>query len=155
MNILMVCLGNICRSPIAEGVMQHKYAVHQLKGRIDSAGMIGYHSGDAPDKRAIAISLKHHIDISNQRARQFSAADFAKYDLILAMDQSVYQEILNKAKSETEESKVHLFMDLSNISKGKDVPDPYYGGPEGFENVFKMIDSCCDEIAEKISKSEL
>lgn len=131
MKILMVCLGNICRSPLAEGIMRHRTDCNWV---IDSAGTGNWHVGNRPDKRSIAIAEKYGIDISNQSARQFSVKDFDKFDLIFAMDSSNYSDILKLAQSEEHRSKVKL------ILGNGDVPDPYYGGEDGFEHVFQLLD---------------
>lgn len=153
MKILMVCLGNICRSPIAEGVMRSKFIKYKFNGSVDSAGVIGMHAGEAPDRRAIKISLHNEIDISQQTARKFNVSDFDQYDLILAMDQSVYDEIAEMATDQNSKNKVKLFLAYSGTHNSGDVPDPYYGGPEGFEKVFRMIDEGCENIIRKIQQS--
>lgn len=150
MNILMVCLGNICRSPIAEGVMQEKFRRHQIKGKVDSAGVISFHSGEQPDKRAIAIAQEHGIDITNQSARQFKMSDFHDFDLILTMDKSVHDEIRSMAKDEHQASRVQLFLPYAGFDSAENVPDPYYGGKEGFQQVFSLIDDGCERIINKL-----
>jgi len=159
MNILMVCLGNICRSPLAEGILQSKLSnVSEDRGEkknstkyfVDSAGTAAYHVGELPDKRSIAVAKKHGIDLTKQRARKFSAADFDTFDLIFAMDASNYQDILDLATTENDKEKVHLILDELQLSTHKEVPDPYYGGEQGFENVFQMLDKSCAIIATKI-----
>jgi protein-tyrosine phosphatase len=149
MNILMVCLGNICRSPVAEELMRIKMAEYNIPGSVDSAGLLSYHCGKNPDTRAIESAKRKNVDISQQLARQFSKADFQKFDLIFTMDSEVYSEVLRKATSESDRSKVFLFLEYAGMSL-KDVPDPYYGGEKEFEYVFSLIDQACDNIARKL-----
>ncbi|MDG2194218.1 MAG: low molecular weight phosphotyrosine protein phosphatase [Polaribacter sp.] len=159
MNILMVCLGNICRSPLAEGILQFKLSrlsadrgerKKSKKHVVDSAGTAAYHVGELPDKRSIAVAKKYGIDLTTQRARKFTEADFDAFDLIFAMDASNYQNILNLATTENHRQKVHLILDELQLSTHKEVPDPYYGGEQGFENVFQLLDKSCGVIATKI-----
>jgi protein-tyrosine phosphatase len=151
MKILMVCLGNICRSPIAEGVMKSKFDLHNIKGTVDSAGVLDFHAGEHPDTRATTISFQNHIDISKQIARQFRLSDLDNFDLILAMDHPVYESILKLAGNHPYKNKIHNFLIFAGNSSIKNVPDPYYCGPEGFEIVFEMIDKHCEIIAQKIA----
>ena len=143
-KILMVCLGNICRSPLAEGILKSKLEDHNFL--VDSAGTGNYHIGGPPDHRSISIAEKNNIDISNQKARQFSSSDFDDFDHIYVMDHSNFQNVIKLARDEDDKSKVKLIMDSvnSNIS---DVPDPYLGGESGFKAVFKMLDEACERIA--------
>ncbi len=143
----MVCLGNICRSPLAEGILKSKLDNNTV--HVDSAGTANYHIGKKPDSRSIAIAKKYGIDISQQRCRQFSAKDFEEFDLIYAMDKSNYRNIIALAKNENEIAKVNLLLHRSNLTY-KEVPDPYYGGEDGFEEIFHLIDSACDLIAQDI-----
>lgn len=146
----MVCLGNICRSPIAEGVMQSKLKKYHINGIIDSAGVLSMHAGEAPDERATHIAAKYGVDISKQRARQIKKNDFSDFDLILTLDPSVHQQI-KRLTSDTEQSKkIQLFLEYAGNSGSFEVPDPYFGGPEGFELAYKMIDEGCEKIALKI-----
>lgn len=152
-KILMVCLGNICRSPLAEGILKSK--VDPQNVFVDSGGTGNYHIGNPPDERSIAIALKHGIDIAGQRCRQFTKADFQRFDIIYAMDRSIHASIIALASDAKETSKVHLLLDAI-ASEIKEVPDPYHDGEEGFEKVFQMINSACEVIATKynpISKS--
>lgn len=150
MKILMVCLGNICRSPLAEGILQSK--VNQDFIQVDSAGTAAYHIGNLPDPRSIDVARKYGIDLMNQRARQFSVNDFDAFDLIYAMDESNYQNILELARDKDDESKVQLILNETNSNSNQSVPDPYYGGEDGFENVFSMLDEACTVIANKINE---
>lgn len=146
-SILMVCLGNICRSPLAEGLMKSK--VDTSKVFVDSAGTGGWHEGEAPDQRSIAIAKQHGLDISKQKARKFRKEDFQKFDYIFAMDRSNYQDICSLASNDKEREKVHLLLDETH-TKPTDVPDPYYGGADGFAKVYDLIDCACESIKDKL-----
>ena len=148
-KILMVCLGNICRSPLAEGIMKSK--LPSDKFFVDSAGTASYHIGELPDPRSISIAKSYKIDITDQRARQFSEIDFDRFDHIYAMDYSNYQNIIRLARSKRDITKTKLILNELYPNQNMDVPDPYYGGQEGFKNVFKLLDKACNIIAEKIS----
>lgn len=148
MKILMVCLGNICRSPLAEGILQSK--VHPDKVQVDSAGTAAYHIGNLPDPRSIDVARKYGIDLTYQRARQFSVNDFDAFDLIYAMDESNYQNILALVRNSDDELKVKMILNETNPNSNHSVPDPYYGGVDGFENVYRMLDEACEVIADKV-----
>lgn len=141
----MVCLGNICRSPLAEGILKTKVNAEEVF--VDSAGTGHWHVGNPPDPRSIAIGNKHNIDISNQICRQFKASDFDEFDRIYVMDNSNKNDVLSLARTEAHRNKVHLILDEIFPGENVDVPDPYYGGTTGFENVFRMLDEACDQIA--------
>ena len=141
MKILMVCLGNICRSPMAEGIMRN---LGGNKIEVDSAGTAGYHIGLQPDKRMIATAFDHGIDISNLRARQFQYDDFDSFDLIFAMDSSNYRNIISLAKNDNDKQKVKMILDNCNV------PDPYYGGNEGFEHVYQLLHEACQNFLDNI-----
>ncbi|SHI94968.1 low molecular weight protein-tyrosine-phosphatase [Pseudozobellia thermophila] len=145
-KVLMVCLGNICRSPLAEGILQNK--VDPDRVFVDSAGTGGYHIGNPPDPRSIAVAKKYGIHIEDQRCRQFGPADFSEFDLIYAMDQSNYNNIIALASSQAEIEKVKLLLDEVD-RYGREVPDPYWND-NGFEEVFEMIDAACEAIAKKL-----
>ena len=147
-RILMVCLGNICRSPLAEGILKDKAPAHRVE--VDSAGTSNYHIGEAPDPRSVAIAKKYGIDISTQRGRQFQLSDFREFDLIYAMDKSNYHHILDMAPDQESRNKVHLILNELHPDENMDVPDPYYGGAQGFENVFRMLDLACERILSKV-----
>ena len=147
-KVLMVCLGNICRSPLAEGILKSKLDKETIQ--VDSAGTASYHIGKKPDSRSISIAKKYGIDISQQRCRQFTAKDFDEYDLIYAMDRSNYENIVALAENENAIAKVNLLLHRSN-SANKEVPDPYYGGEDGFEEIFHLIDAACNLIAQDIN----
>ena len=148
-KILMVCLGNICRSPLAEGIMRSKLSEDFI---VDSAGTGGWHAGELPDKRSISTAKGRGLDITNQRARQFKKSDFDTFDHIFVMDNSNYKDVLALAPNEEAKSKVKLILNEIFPNENVDVPDPYYGGQDGFENVFDMLDKACEEIARKLKK---
>ena len=147
----MVCLGNICRSPLAEGILQAKVNSIGLDIKIDSAGTGGWHVGQGPDHRAVAIANKYGIDISQQQARQFSSTDFEDFDIIYAMDGSNLSDIVSLANSNKEIEKVRLILNEINPEDNAPVPDPYYGGDNGFEKVYQLLDEACEMIIKKIS----
>ncbi len=142
-------MGNICRSPLAEGILKSK--VTTSKVFVDSAGTAAYHVGNLPDERSIEVAKKYGIDITNQRARKFTVKDFDKFDLIYAMDESNFQNILMLARNTDDEEKVQLILNEVDADKNASVPDPYYGGNQGFENVYKMLDEACEIIANKLT----
>lgn len=143
MKILMVCLGNICRSPLAEGILKHKVTQQGLDWKIDSAGTGAYHVGKLPDNRSIAVARKYGIDITNQKARKFELDDFNYFDKIYVMDASNYQNILKLAQNESDEAKIMMIRNLVNPGWNEQVPDPYWDN-NGFENVYQMLDEACD-----------
>jgi protein-tyrosine phosphatase len=145
MKILMVCLGNICRSPLAEGILKHKVEQEGLAWQVDSAGTGSWHIGELPDPRSVAVARKYGIDITDQRARQFQATDLDQYDRILAMDSSNYREILSKAKTEAQREKVELILNFAQPGFNGNVPDPYWDD-NGFEQVFQMLDEACEQL---------
>ncbi len=147
----MVCLGNICRSPLAEGILKSK--VFDFKTMVDSAGTAAYHHGEKPDKRSIAIAKQYGIDISNQRARKFLVEDFDTFDYIYVMDSSNYEDVTSLVRNEADLLKVKLILNEVVPEENIDVPDPYYGGDYGFKNVYKMLDEACDVIAEKLNEN--
>ena len=151
MKILMVCLGNICRSPLAEGILQAKVNSKGLHIKVDSAGTGGWHVGQGPDHRAVAIANKYGIDISQQQARQFSSTDFEAFDIIYAMDGSNLSDIVSLANSNEDIGKVLLILNEINPKENRPVPDPYYGGGDGFEKVYQLLDEACEMITKKIS----
>ena len=147
-RILMVCLGNICRSPLAEGILKSK--VNSEKIVVDSAGTGKYHIGGKPDKRSIAVANKHHIDITDQRCRQFQVVDFDEFDVIYVMDNSNRRDVLALARDDKDRAKVKMILNELFPNENVDVPDPYYGGTTGFEDVYSLLDKVCDIIAEKL-----
>jgi len=154
MKILMVCLGNICRSPMAQGILENKAAEKGLNITVDSAGTSDYHIDQEPDHRAIAKAKEYGIDISHYRGRQIDVADFKTFDRILVMDASNYENTLLVAESDDDKSKVEMILNLSNPNSNMSVPDPYFGGEEGFENVYRLLDSACDVLIEQIENEQ-
>lgn len=149
MKILMVCLGNICRSPLAEGILKQKVAQNQLSWEVDSAGTGSWHVGERPDPRSISIAASNGIDISGQRARQIQPADLEEFDLILAMDSSNYNDILKiDANNKLTNGRLDLIMNFLSPGKNINVPDPYWND-DGFQQVFNMLDKACDRIIQK------
>ncbi len=142
MKILMVCLGNICRSPLAEGIMRHLVAARGLNWEIASAGTGNWHVGQAPDKRSIAVARLHGYDIRKQRAKHFKENMFAYYDLIFVMDKNNLRDVFALANNQAARDKVHLFLEDG------EVPDPYYDN-NAFEPVCKQIEQRCKEIIEE------
>lgn len=147
-RILMVCLGNICRSPLAEGILASK--LPKDKFRVDSAGTGNYHIGKQPDSRSITIAKQNGIDISTQCARQFGKDDYAIYDYIFVMDHSNLRDVLRLAPNEQAKRKVSLILDNLFPGENVDVPDPYFGLENGFTTVYEMLDEVCDIIAAKL-----
>ena len=145
MKILMVCLGNICRSPLAEGLLASKVSKNIV---VDSAGTSDLHQGELPDARAIAVAKKNGLDITYQRSRPFVVEDFDNFDLIFAMDASNYNNIQNMARNENDKQKVHLILNEINPGKNQQVPDPWFGGNKGFDKVYAMLDEATDKIVE-------
>lgn len=148
MKILMVCLGNICRSPLAEGILSLKGK--HLNLEVDSAGTAAYHIGKKPDIRSIEIANKYNIDLNQQRARQFSRADFDEFDIIYAMDTNNYAHLISLASTETERNKIRMILNEINPKAYQSVPDPYYGGENGFQDIYNMLDKACDKIIQNI-----
>ncbi len=136
----MVCLGNICRSPMAEGILRARIEESGKKVMVDSAGTSDYHTGESPDYRAIRTLEKRGIDISGLSARQFTIKDFDVFDHIFAMDASNMMNILSMARNDDDRKKVALILNVSHPDSNRSVPDPYYGGMEGFEEVYQMLD---------------
>ena len=151
MRILMVCLGNICRSPLADGVLRHKVKERNLPWVVDSAGTASYHIGSPPDPRMVKTASKHGVDIGFLRARQFTSEDFNAFDRILVMDKSNYANVLNLASNQEDINKVMFLMDYLNPMQQKEVPDPYYGAQEDFDVVYKLVDEATDAILIKES----
>ena len=144
----MVCLGNICRSPLAEGILKHKSKNTNIF--VDSAGTASYHIGKLPDIRSIEIANKYGIDLSNQRARQFSEKDYDNFDKIYAMDTHNYASIISISRNDNDRNKVELILNEINRKSCDSVPDPYYGEGDGFQKVYDMLDKACDIIVSKL-----
>ena len=151
-KILMVCLGNICRSPLAEGILASKLDSDQFF--VDSAGTSSWHVGKSPDERSIAVAKKNNISIAHQRGKHFNAKDFDLYDYIYVMDSSNYDDVMQLAATPEHQKKVKMILNELFLGENVDVPDPYYGLPNGFEMVFKMLDEVCDVIATKLQKQQ-
>lgn len=144
----MVCLGNICRSPLAEGILKLK--VDSQKYFIDSAGTGSYHLGSPPDNRSVAVARKNNLDISYQRCRQFGVSDFDEFDIIYVMDNSNKRDVLALARDENDKAKVKMILNEIFPNENVDVPDPYLGGDQGFEKVYKLLEEACSIIAQKL-----
>lgn len=147
-KVLMVCLGNICRSPLAEGILRNKLDTDKFI--IDSAGTGNWHVGNPPDSRSVAVAKKYGLDISKLRGRQFTSLDYQDFDHIYVMDSSNLENVLSLAESDLDRSKVSMILDTIFPGERVDVPDPYYGGDDGFERVYKMLDEACDMISQNI-----
>jgi protein-tyrosine phosphatase len=154
MKILMVCLGNICRSPLADGLLKHKLKKIKSVHTVDSAGTGAYHIGNQPDERTRENAIRHGVDLSELRARQFIIEDFDVFDTIYVMDKSNLFNVLQLAKNEEQKDKVQLLLELLPELSNKEVPDPYHGGEQGFENVFQLIDQATDKIIKDLQKNE-
>ena len=148
MKILMVCLGNICRSPLAEGILKSK--VDSKKVYVDSAATSDYHIGHSPDERSVSIARQNDLDITAQKGRQFSVKDFDEFDKIYVMDMSNYHDVLSLARNDEDREKVSLILNEIFPGENVEVPDPYHGGKDGFHKVYSMLNDACEVIAEKI-----
>lgn len=147
-KVLMVCLGNICRSPLAEGILQSKISKELCL--VDSAGTANYHVGEAPDYRSIAVAKKHGVFIHSQKCRQLHPNDFEIFDYIYVMDKSNYANVLKLAPNEVAKQKVHLILNELYPNQNLEVPDPYYGDIKGFEDVYQLLDEACTKVVEKL-----
>lgn len=143
MKILMVCLGNICRSPLAEGIMKHKARAAGLDWFVDSAGTGRWHVGELPDHRSIAKAREYGIDILDQRARQFQRGDFERFDKIFVMDTYNFNDVIQLAESPEQRAKVELILEQTFPGQSRSVPDPYHDD-DGFEEVFRLLDEACE-----------
>lgn len=152
-RILMVCLGNICRSPLAHGILESKLPSDDFY--VDSAGTANYHVGDPPDHRSIAVAKSNGIDISYQRGRQFKVSDFDTFDHIFTMDQSNYQNVVKLARDHSDIAKVKCILDVDDNISETSVPDPYYGDYSDFEQVFFLLDTVCTTLTNKLLNSSL
>jgi len=152
-KILMVCLGNICRSPLAEGILASK--LPKDKFFVDSAGTGAYHIGKQPDQRSIIVAKKHGLDITIQKARQFSSRDFDVFDYIYVMDSSNYDNVIDLAKNDIQKAKVDMILNHLFPGENVDVPDPYFGLQNGFDMVYEMLDETCTILAKKLIEKHL
>ena len=149
----MVCLGNICRSPLAEGLLAAK--LPKNKFFVDSAGTGNYHIGKQPDQRSVLTAEKNGLDISYQKARQFNPRDFDDFDYIYVMDNTNYDDVISLAKNEQQKSKVQLILNELFPGENVDVPDPYYGLQNGFDMVYEMLDETCEILSKKLIEKHL
>ncbi|MGZ4035660.1 MAG: low molecular weight protein-tyrosine-phosphatase [Bacteroidia bacterium] len=152
-RILMVCLGNICRSPLAEGILREKTREAEIEIFIDSAGTSNYHIGEHPDKRTVLNAKKHGVDVSKLRARQFTVEDFDAFDHIFVMDSSNYSDVVSLARNKNDKNKVEMILNRVYPGSNMSVPDPYFGGEQGFENVFILLDKACDVIVDSLKNN--
>ena len=155
MKILLVCLGNICRSPLAKGILREKAGQQGLNIEVDSAGFEKFHEDEGADPRSVQVAAKHGIDLRGHVARLFRTEDFDRYDRIYAMDEDNYEAIIELARDEADMKKVDLIMNLVRPGLNLPVPDPYYGGKDGFEKVYTLLDKASENLVEKISSGEL
>lgn len=147
-KILMVCLGNICRSPLAEGILRSKLSNDFI---VDSAGTGGWHAGEQPDKRSILTAKNRGVDITYQKARKFQKSDFDNFDYIYVMDNQNFKDVISLAENDNHKNKIQLILEEIFPGERVDVPDPYYGGQDGFEKVYDMLDEACKIIAQKLA----
>ncbi|HPI86552.1 MAG TPA: low molecular weight protein-tyrosine-phosphatase [Bacteroidales bacterium] len=151
MKILFVCLGNICRSPLAEAIFTHKAKQLGLNVEANSAGFESFHRGDPADPRSVAVARAHGIDLSEHRARMFAVRDFDHYDRIYVMDRNNYNDVMGVARDSKDEKKVDYMLNLVYPGENRPVPDPWYGGKEGFEKVYQMLDEACENLINELS----
>ena len=153
-KVLMVCLGNICRSPLAQGILEKKSKENNTKIYVDSAGTAGFHIGSSPDLRSINIAKKNNIDISDQKSRKFSTYDFKEFDKIFVMDTSNYRDLIRLCSNQKECNKIQLILKNTDPEKNLSVPDPYYGEEDGFEKIFRLLEKACSKIIREIEINE-
>ncbi|HFK5565594.1 TPA: low molecular weight protein-tyrosine-phosphatase [Elizabethkingia anophelis] len=147
MKILMVCLGNICRSPLAEGILKSKLPDNYI---VDSAGTITMHEGEHPDKRSVKVAALHNIDISKQRSRPIQPKDLEYFDRIYCMDRNNLKDVSAMAKNEGQRQKISLILDVLHDNNNTEVPDPYWGNQQDFEDVFQLLNKACDIIKSQL-----
>lgn len=135
--------------------MREKILKRNLAAQVESVGTANYHVGDDADVRSVEVARKHDIDISQHRGRQFITADFDRFDRIFVMDRANYRDIINQARDESDRSKVEMILNVVDAGSNNEVPDPYYGGSSGFENVYRMLDEACDLIADEIEENNI
>mgnify|MGYP000346977694 CR=1 FL=1 len=148
-RVLMVCLGNICRSPLAEGILEYKLDTSIFE--IDSAGTSAFHQGSLPDQRSIEVANKYGIDITNQKSRPFTKKDFQSFDYIYVMDSSNYEDVISMADNKEDEDKVSLILNTIYPGENQSVPDPYHDSINGFEQVYHMLEESCSVIASELA----
>lgn len=148
-RVLMVCLGNICRSPLAEGILEYKLDMSIFE--IDSAGTSALHQGSLPDQRSIEVANKYGIDITNQKSRPFTKEDFQSFDYIYVMDLSNYEDVISMADNKEDEDKVSLILNTIYPGENQSVPDPYHDSINGFEQVYHMLEESCSVIASELA----
>ena len=149
-KVLMVCLGNICRSPLAEGILKSKVDGNSVF--VDSAGTGGWHVGELPDLRSIQVARINGLNIKDQRCRKFTAKDFNDFDFIYVMDKSNYEDVMALAKSPADAAKVNMILNEVAANLNEEVPDPYYGGDNGFQQVYDMLNEACEQIANRLNR---
>lgn len=154
MKMLMVCLGNICRSPLAEGILRHQAQSHGLNWEVDSAGTGNWHVNEPPHHLSIKVASMNGIDISTQRARQFCKEDFERFDKIWVMDNSNYAEVKRMAGSYWQEEKIDLLLNALHPQQNQEVPDPWYGTEAGYHDVFALIQNACTRIIEQYKPTQ-
>ena len=148
MKVLMVCLGNICRSPLAEGILQAKVNAAGLDWQVDSAGTANYHVGETPHKLSVRVAKEHGVDISKKRVRQLAKLDFTIFDKIYVMDRENYNSAQRIAGDSWDVTKIDYLLNESFPGENREVPDPWYGGYENFKEVFTLLEDACDKIIE-------
>ncbi|MCY0970243.1 low molecular weight protein-tyrosine-phosphatase [Chryseobacterium wangxinyae] len=152
MKILMVCLGNICRSPLAEGILRSKLPDSFV---VDSAGTISMHEGETPDKRAVKTAANHHIDISKQKSRPIQMTDFDQFDKIYCMDLKNLEDVISLTRTEEQRQKVHLFLKEAGNHQNSEVPDPYWGNLDDFEKVYQLLDRASNNISHQLQQQAI
>ncbi len=150
MKVLMVCLGNICRSPLAEGILKDKITRRNIDAEVHSAGTSNYHAGEQADPRTIEVANRHNINLQNHIARQFSVADFGRYDKIYTMDAENNRNVLKLTRNYNDRKKVEMLLNVVEPGSDTEVPDPYYHLKNGFEHIFRILDEACEIIADSL-----
>ncbi|MBL7903528.1 MAG: low molecular weight phosphotyrosine protein phosphatase [Bacteroidales bacterium] len=150
MKILMVCLGNICRSPLAEGIMRHKLMNNQIDASVESCGFESFHVGDKADRRAAQVAAENGVDLSGHRARTFKVSFFDEFDRIYVMDNKNFSDVASKARNSEDLKKVDYIMNMVYPGTNMAVPDPYYGGQDGFRKTWNMLDAATEKIVDEI-----
>ncbi len=148
-KVLMVCLGNICRSPLAEGILKSKIDSDSVF--VDSAGTGGWHVGELPDSRSIEVARLNRLNIADQRCRKFTKQDFETFDWIYVMDKSNYSDVIAMAESDADRTKVIMILNEKEPGSDNEVPDPYYGGNNGFQHVYDLLDDACEQIVKRLN----